>query len=259
MFGIPDKDYQLACFKAYNDWLADYCRVAPSRLKGIGLVPIDNIEESVTELLRCGEMGLSGISISASPSEGQQYDDPKFDPLWSAAQERGMPVSLHILTERKVRPKTGIDSLVDNATAPNAMQESLTRMVFSGVFHRFPKLKVISAENDAGWAAYLIERLDYLFNKRRAFHQFVIPLDTPPSVYLSRSAYYTFMRDHSAILARHAIGVDNLMWSSDYPHQDSTWPHSREMIESLCGGVAEDERHKIVAGNAARLYRFGAG
>jgi predicted TIM-barrel fold metal-dependent hydrolase len=257
MFAIPDKDYQMACFRAYNNWLADFCKADPVRFKGIGIIPIDEIESAVIELQRCKKIGLSGVSVSVIPTEGQQYDRPTFDPLWAAAAETGMPVSMHILTERKYRPKTGpLENLVDNAVAPAATQEAFTRMIFSGVFHRFPKLKVISAENDAGWAAYFEERLDYLFEKRRAFQQFVIPLDTPPSAYIRRGCFFTFMRDHSGILARHAIGLENLLWSSDYPHQDSTWPHSQQAIDSLCKGIPASERHQIVAGNAAKLYGF---
>jgi predicted TIM-barrel fold metal-dependent hydrolase len=256
MFAIPDKDYQLACFRAYNNWLADFAKVYPDRFKGIGVIPIDNIEAAVSELLRCKELGLSGVSISVIPSEEQQYDRPTFEPLWAAAQDTQMPVSLHILTERKFKPKTGFDNLVDNVVAPAAIQEALTRMIFSGVFDRFPSLKVVSAENDVGWAAYFSERLDYLFDKRRAFQQFVIPTHTPPSQYIRRGCYFTFMRDRSGILVRHAIGLDNILWSSDYPHQDSTWPNSQKVIEYLCGDIPAGERHQIVAGNAARLYGF---
>lgn len=256
MFAIPDKDYQLACFRAYNNWLADFCGVYPDRFKGIGLIPIDDIEASVTELKRCKELGLSGVSIAVTPSENQEYDKPVFDPLWAAAADTGMPVSLHILTERKFKPKLGIDNLVDGVIAPSATQEAFTRMIFSGVFHRLPKLKVVSAENDVGWVAYFEERLDYLFEKRRAFQQFVIPLDTPPSQYVRRNCFFTFMRDRSGVLVRHAIGIENMLWSSDYPHQDSTWPNSQKMVQYLCGDIPAAERQKIVAGNAANLYGF---
>ncbi len=256
MFAISDKDYQLACFRAYNNWLADFCKADPVRFKGIGLIPVDDIEAAVTDLTRCKEIGLSGISITHSPGEERQYDRPAFDPLWAAAQDAGMPVSLHILTERKLKPQTGIESLVGQIRDPAATQEAFTRMIFSGVFNRYPRLRIISAENDAGWAAYFEERLDYLFEKRRAFQQFVIPLDTPPSAYIRRNCLFTFMRDHSGILARHAIGLENLLWSSDYPHQDSTWPRSQQVIDSLCKGIPDSDRHAIVAGNAAKLYGF---
>ena len=129
-------------------------------------------------------------------------------------------------------------------------------MIFGGVFHRYPGLRIVSAENDIGWAAYFTERIDYLFDRRRPFHTFVIPRDTLPSEYMKRNAYLTFMRDRSGILSRAITGVDNLMWSTDYPHLDSTWPKSRQMIDQLVGDIPEDEAHKIIAGNAARLYDF---
>ena len=258
MFAIEDVPYQLACFRAYNSWMADFVKPYPDTFKGIGLIPIDDIEASVVELHRCKELGLAGVSISVSTGHDTTYDKPHFDPLWAAAEASRMPISLHILTERR-RPDQQPDSvtrLVNGATECFAIQEALGRMIFGGVFHRYPGLRIVSAENDIGWAAYFTERIDYLFDRRRPFHTFSIPRDTLPSEYMKRNAYLTFMRDRSGILSREITGIDNLMWSTDYPHLDSTWPKSREMIDRLVGDIPEDEAHKIIAGNAARLYNF---
>ena len=256
MFGISDLPYQLACFRAYNSWLADFVKVHPDLFRGIGLVPIDDIEAAVTELHRCKEIGLGGISITVNPVEGLHYDNPVYYPLWAAAESNDMPVSLHILTERRFKLKTGLDSLVGQVLDPGAIQECLTRMIFSGVFVKYPGLKVVSAENDIGWAGYFVERMDYLFDRRRAFQKWVIPQETNPSEYVKRNCFLTFMRDRAGILVRDIIGVDNIMWSSDYPHLDSTWPNSQKMIEYLCGDIPAEDRRKIVAENAARLYGF---
>ena len=258
MFAIADVPYQLACFRAYNSWMADFMKPYPDTFKGIGLIPIDDIEAAVGELHRCKEIGLAGVSVAVSTDPETTYDKPHFDPLWAAAEAAGMPISLHILTERRRAAQTtdSVARLANGATECFAIQDALARMIFGGVFHRYPGLRIVSAENDIGWAAYFTERIDYLFDRRRPFHTFVIPRDTLPSEYMKRNAYLTFMRDRSGILSRAITGVDNLMWSTDYPHLDSTWPKSRQMIDRLVGDIPEDEAHKIIAGNAARLYDF---
>ena len=209
-------------------------------------------------LHRCKEIGLAGVSVAVSTDPETTYDKPHFDPLWAAAEVAGMPISLHILTERRRAAQTtdSVARLANGATESFAIQDALARMIFGGVFHRYPGLRIVSAENDIGWAAYFTERIDYLFDRRRPFHTFVIPRDPLPSEYMKRNAYLTFMRDRSGILSRAITGVDNLMWSTDYPHLDSTWPKSRQMIDRLVGDIPEDEAHKIIAGNAARLYNF---
>ena len=138
MFQIQDMPYQVACFKAYNSWLADFCKTDPNRFKGIGVVPIDDIEAAVGEIHRCRKIGLSGVSISVNPVDEEGYDNPRFEPLWRAAQDQGMPVSLHILTERRSTLKPGMDFIVQQVLDPGAIQAAFTRMIFAGVFDKFP-------------------------------------------------------------------------------------------------------------------------
>ena len=257
MYALPDSEYQLACFQAYNKWMADFCKQYPDNFRGIGLVPIDDIETAVGEVKHCAKLGLAGVSIALIADENRTYDNPMYEPLWIAAEEHDLPISLHILTERRQKPVAkGVDSIAAQITVVSAIQDALARLIFSGVLRNHPNLKIVSAENDIGWAAYFCERADYLFDRRRAFHKFAIPQDTLPSEYFKRQCYLTFMRDRSGILARSVTGVDNLMWSSDYPHQDSTWPDSQAMIQRLVGDIPEDEAHKIIAGNVAQLYNF---
>jgi predicted TIM-barrel fold metal-dependent hydrolase len=136
------------------------------------------------------------------------------------------------------------------------MQRALSHMLFGGVFERFPKLKIVSAENDAGWMAYLLERLDYVFDRRRNYFPMQLSRTMLPSELVRRATWVTFMRDRSAVEQRESIGRDKLLWSSDYPHQDSTWPESRAMIGRITAGIPAEDRERIVAGNAAALYGF---
>jgi predicted TIM-barrel fold metal-dependent hydrolase len=256
MFGIPDGDFQAACFRAYNSWIADFCKPYPNVFKGVGILTIDDVEAAAGEVRRCRKLGLSGVSISVNPEGGRYYSDPTFDPLWSAAEECDMPISLHILTERKHKQRMGEDFLSGQVTESVMIQDALARMIFSGVFLRHPKLKIVSAENDIGWAGYFLERADYLHDRRQVFHKMGIPRDMLPSHFFHRHVFLTFMRDRSGVMLRSIIGVENLMWASDYPHLDSTWPNSMKMIERIFAGVPEGERRKIVCENAANLYHY---
>ena len=115
----------------------------------------------------------------------------------------------------------------------DTIQRSLAHMTFNGVFERFPKLRVVSAENDIGWMPYYLERMDYVFDRRRNLYQMNLSRETPPSEMVrsmeKRNVFLTFMRDKAGVMNRGLIGVNRIMWSSDYPHGDSTWPRSQEM------------------------------
>jgi predicted TIM-barrel fold metal-dependent hydrolase len=178
------------------------------------------------------------------------------DRLWGAAAELDLPLSLHILTnEKPIQQGVHIPEILQHGF----IQHALTMMTFGGVFQRHPKLRVVCAETDAGWAPYLMERMDYIYSdpRRQTYQNYAIKGGVMlPSEYMKRNVYYTFMRDASAIYIRNLVGVGHLMWSSDYPHNDSTWPHSQEVINRLCAGIPEQDRRAIVAGNAAGFYKF---
>ena len=127
MFAIADVPYQLACFRAYNSWMADFVKPYPDMFKGIGLIPIDDIEAAVGELHRCKEIGLAGVSVAVSTDPETTYDKPHFDPLWAAAEAAGMPISLHILTERRRAAQTtdSVARLANGATECFAIQDAL--------------------------------------------------------------------------------------------------------------------------------------
>lgn len=253
MFAIKDPPFQLACFQAYNNWVNDYCQEDPNKLKAVGLMPMDDIEVAIAELHRCRSLGLAGASVAIYQDADRHYGEPGFDPFWAAAQDLDIPVSLHILTERNPKLKRNIsDGIVESSW----IQRSLGLMVFNGVFERFPKLKIVSAENDIGWVPYFLERIDYIFDRRRNFFSMDLSRKELPSAMVKRNTYFTFMRDRVGVINRHLIGLEHVLWSSDYPHNDSTWPRSQEMIDYLMQGVPDDERRMIVAENAAAMYDF---
>ena len=258
MYRIKNADYQRACFRAYNDWLADFCATHPTRLVGAALISLADVGLGVAELRRAVKKGLRGISISTKPS--QPFSDSRYDSFWSEAQDLGIPVSLHILTaesDEKTFVATGNEGMVRYAIRPWVIQESLGMLIASGVMERFPRLKFISAENDICWAAHYLERFDHYFNTHRHWSGAGGTLTMRPSEYFHRQVLLTFIRDKPGVELRHYIGVDNIMWSSDYPHPESTWPESQKSIEWQMGSIPVLERRKIVCDNGMKLYGLG--
>ena len=195
--------------------------------------------------------------LQGRPPDGH-YAEPRFDPLWAAFAERRMPVSFHILTGGGGRGDPTLGSKLGMMTVMSVVHEvqlTLALLIFGGVFDRHPDLRVVSAEHDAGWVAHYSYRLDQMYERHRNWLGRSGPvLQRQPSEYLRANAWYTFQKDPVAVETRHRAGLGQLMWASDYPHSDSTWPHSRKVIERDFAGVPSDELARIVGDNAAELY-----
>ncbi len=252
LWKAPDVEYQLACMRAYNDWMADFVAGRTERLVGLGLIPLDDIDAAVRELQRAAGKGLKGACISAVPPEDRPYSDPVYDPFWAAAQEARLPLSLHVFTGK--RAEMGSDFLTGYALLPHWIQGTVGSMISNGVLERFPELRMISAELDIGWIASFLRRLDHAYVTHRHWSGAGASLTMLPSEYFHRQVYATFMDDQPGIQTRYQAGLENLMWSSDYPHPDSTWPHSVEVIERLFKDLPEAEKRMLVHDNAAGLY-----
>jgi predicted TIM-barrel fold metal-dependent hydrolase len=260
LYPIEDFDLQWALLRAYNTWLAEtFCQPHQDRFRGIAMLLHEDVDRAVAELKRAREIGLSGVMIPAEPGDDDPYWDERFDPLWAASVEYDMPVNLHLATSRKKRQSTG------RLPTPGGMlqffglgvQGILVDLIHYGLFDRFPELQLVSAENDAGWAAYLMESQDYRWHRLN-------PLRAPdessskrePSHYFHHNISMTFMRDHAAIVAKDIIGVDRMMWGNDFPHQTSTWPNSKVVLDEVFHGQPQEARDAVTCGNVRRLYHF---
>lgn len=261
MFWIKDAGFQRACFQVYNDWLAEFCSHAPKRLKGLALISLYNPKEAAADLAESARKGLSGAVIWASPPEELPFYDEVYDPFWAAAQELAMPLNLHEFagfqwvdwdsSAKKRTIAAGINS--------QEVEKTFATLILSGVLERFPRLRVVSAELNCGWLPYFLRRLDERFEARGVrVHGSAFPtkLTLKPSEYFRRQLYATFIDDCFGIAHRHEIGVENLLWSSDFPHSATFWPHSREKIVKDFQDVDAQDRHKILRQNAAKLYGF---
>ena len=255
-FWLKDAAFQRACFRAYNDWLAEYCSYAPKRLAGLALISLYDIDEAIKELQRCAKQGLKGVMIWCSPPEERPYSSPLYDPFWAEAQGLNMPLSLHSITgmgmESRLIIKDPIDRYIRSTVLCHEVQRTLTVLIFAGVLERFPRLKFVSAENEVGWLPFFLQKLDQAQDEYR--YLYPSSLKMRPSDYFHRQIFATFIDDPVGVATRESIGVENILWSSDYPHTVSTWPHSREVVERDFKGVAADEKRKIVRDNAIGLY-----
>ena len=262
LFSVPDTELVTAVFGIYNDWLAEFCGAFPDQLKGIGMVNVDDASDGVKELERCETIGLVGAMITVYPPADRAYDLPEYEPLWAAAEGMGMPLSFHSGTNRR-RGSGEIFEGTDRVKPSWVcnldywVRMSLTNMLFSGVFERYPKLQVGSIEMELSWAPHFLDRMDTLYTQKTPeFARYRFKEDMLPSDYFHRNVFLGFQEDPFGIKNRDIIGVDNLMWGSDYPHQESTFPKSREILEEILWDCSEEEKAKIAGGNAARVYHI---
>lgn len=257
IFWLRDPALQAECFRVYNDWLAEFCRYAPDRMAGLALIPLYDPKEGARELERAAKMGLKGAMIWCSPPPEQPYSSEIYDPFWAAAQEMKMPVSLHAITGMGVESQWNWGERYMRSTVLSyEVEKSFSVLIFSGVLDRFPRLQIVSAENNCGWIPYYLQRMDRAFERQRVAAGF--PNKLKPSEYFQRQMWCTYIDDFVGVANRQFIGVDRMMWSSDYPHQASSWPHSQEVVARDFANASAEDRYKITRGNAARLYGFAA-
>jgi predicted TIM-barrel fold metal-dependent hydrolase len=165
-----------------------------------------------------------------------------------------MPVSLHAITGMGESQTSLSERYMLSTVISHEVEKSFSVLIFSGVLDRFPELKIVSAENNCGWLPYYLQRMDRTFERSRYAAGFKLQLK--PSEYFRRQMYCTYIDDYVGVASRHFIGVDKLMWSSDYPHQASSWPHSQEVVARDFKDASAEDRFKITRGNVATLYGF---
>lgn len=251
-----DLAYKKACFDAYNRWIAEYCSAHPTRLLGAGQTAMRTPEEGIADLERIRAMGLRGVMLPGHPGI-EDYDSPVYDDFWRAAVDLGLPLSFHILTTRGERPRgpklTGFLSVV------RGCQDIMAMLVMGGVFERHPKLKVVCVEADAGWVPHFMYRMDHAFKRHRNWLPPGQELSKLPSEYFAESIYTTFQDDWVAFKSVDMMNWRRLMWANDFPHSDSTWPWSQEMLEQHAAALTPEQRRAILCENVAELYGIDVG
>lgn len=273
---ISHDEVYKAIVRAYNDWLAEeYCSVAPDRLIGLGVMPITNVDDVIAEMEHCAKLGLKGIVLWEWPS-GKAYPTPEDDKFWAAALDLGMPVSVHVAfggfgrtgTEpkfkypredpaimRRIR-RTFVEWVANFGLTPSL---SLAQLALSGVFDRFPNLKIFFAETRLGWVPFWLESADLWYQRHLPWAREYLgfePLKRLPSEYIKEHILFSIQYERVALELRHRLSVDSIMFATDFPHIECEWPNSRAVIEPIYADIPEEEKYKIWAGNAVRFFKL---
>ncbi len=251
MFGHPDDAFQRDAHRAYNDWAAEYASYAPERLFPIANISMTDPVEDLKEVERVMKLGFRGIFVSNDPAAERRYDNPMWEPFWTAVEEYGLPVNVHILTGQATAGQVGQNALIDGVLLMVRSYRTISEMITGGVLDKHPDLKVISVENDIGWLPGFLKRMDwysYRFGPRYP------DMKKSGGDYWRNQIYSTFQDDEPGVRLRDMLGVTQLMWGSDYPHFDSTFPDSQGAIARNFAGVPEDEMELILGGNMVRVY-----
>ena len=259
MFG-DERELQLACVRAYNEWLLEFCGAGQGRLFGHAVIPATGVADAVAELEWALRAGYRGVLISTFPS-GSVDPSPDDDPFWARAQEAHVPVALHIgsfhadrpVRRRRFEPDAVLPRAATSKSGANTVP-LVARMIFSGLFERLPRLCALLVEANIGWIPAMLEQTDDMFLRYRWFTRTAASQATMPSRVFHRNVWATFMIDTVGIELRHRLNIDHLMWSTDYPHTGTDWPNSRVTIARLFRGVPRDDVRKMLHGNCKALY-----
>jgi predicted TIM-barrel fold metal-dependent hydrolase len=278
--GNEDEAFVLAGIQAYNNFLwEEFCAPDRDRLIGMAQMPSTGIDDAVDGLRKAKARGFKGVVTSCWPSGGDSISDAD-DPFWAAASDEGIPVCIHInLVSRRARQsqrkaaeaaaakgsgglyggkaaKANAKAVAGLGSVFSTVPSTIGQLIFTGTFERFPDLHVAMIETGVGWIPHFLEQIDDRYWRNRSWGN--IPIKEPPSFYWFRNMSATFITDFNGVENRHGVGVDNMMWSSDYPHHGNDWPYSRRTIDSMMSSIDRDERRRIVGANAARIFGLGA-
>lgn len=262
-FLVRDPDVAYALARAYNDWIADFCKPHPRRLKGIAMLNVDDPDAGAAELERCVKMGLVGSFIPVAPRPDKPYSDPVYDRFWATAQAHSHPLLLHIGTPRDGIPANEFTMNLTELTGAGRsttdywVRYSLGSMLFAGVFDKFPGLKIGSVEHEASWIPHWLKQMEFTYLERPVFTKGWRSKDGMlPGDYWKRNMFVEFMEDDLGVQLRDRIGVDNMLWGSDYPHAEATFPRSQQFLSRMFEGVPEADLQKITSSNAAKMFGF---
>ena len=251
---VDDAEMRSACARAYNDWLAEFCSHDPNRLIGVAKIPTSSIDDAHKELVRCiDELHLRGAVIDAWPDDSTGAADKNLDAIWDVANDAGIPLSLHYgLGTSRSAPTSGITAGMKPPMAAAALP-----MTASGVFDRFPNLRMLFAHGDAGWSFFWLEFFDNTYLRQRHLEHYKLEReDAFPSEYIRRHFWFTVQQDRSAVKHRHVFGTDHLLWGSHFPLDACDWPDDRSQAMRITEELPAEDKHAILAGNTARLYRL---
>jgi predicted TIM-barrel fold metal-dependent hydrolase len=257
-WGITDPEAAVAIARAYNDWLAGYCAAAPERLHGAAMVPFQSPDGAVRELRRAREeLGFPAAFVRPNPCLGRSIVDDAFAPFWATAEELGVAVGVHEGFQLAV-PPLGSDRAPRNVLVLHAVSHTFEQMfacaqlIAEGVLDRHPGLRVVFLEAGGGWVPYWLARLDH---QVESYGGYAPRMRLTPSEYFARQCWVSFEIDEATLPALVPfVGVDRVVWGSDYPHADSTFPGALDELRATIAPLPEEQQRRILSANAAALY-----
>lgn len=276
--GTSNPELYIASFDAYNRWVWDFAGEDRKRLVPVGYVPMRDVDETIAMLRQLADLGFRSINIPAFPQSkdgistsstvkaiksGQGaaltgdpggarcYTDPEFDRLWEVVTELDLTLTMH-LGGRIPRFGDKKHFLPDLVMSKTAMAEPVAILIYGAIFQRFPKLRLAIVESGVGWMAWMAEYMDRTWERQRFWTD--SPLTEKPSHFMDQNVYGSFIHDRTGILTRNLPGGKNIMWSSDYPHSETSFPHSLKVIARDFAGIPSEDIDEIVCKRAERLY-----
>jgi predicted TIM-barrel fold metal-dependent hydrolase len=260
---LADAELELACVQAYNDWLIDTWASASPRFVPQCLVPLSSSQAMAQEIRRAVQKGHKGVVLPSLPmhlrEELPHINEPYYEPIWQACQELQVPVCFHAGASKQIQfpaypgLSPGLAASLEAMTRPISSVQVVANFLYSRILMRYPELKVVFAETSLTWGAYEIETADHQFERQRLHQE---GYDLKPSEMFHRQCYLTGWYDRTAIEARQYLGVDNILWGTNLPQATSTWPNTWDFLAKSFDGVPEDEKARMLWGNAAKLYRL---
>jgi predicted TIM-barrel fold metal-dependent hydrolase len=251
-----DRDLALLCVQAYNDWMVDeWCGGSGDRLIPLCIIPLWDPELAAAEVRRNAERGVRAVCFSEIPPylglPSVHDADGYWEPFVRACEETGTVINMHIGSSSKM-PSTSADApaAVGSTLTFNNAMASMSDWLFSGLLVRHPGLKLAYSEGQIGWIPYILERADKVWEDNRGWGGVADKVPEPPSTYYYRQIYGCFFDDAVGLEMLDRVGVSNVTFETDYPHSDSTWPHTEEVARKLMGHLPDDVIRKLVRGNA---------
>ncbi|MGD9617956.1 MAG: amidohydrolase family protein [Alphaproteobacteria bacterium] len=255
---IHDPQLAAATCRAYNRWLADYCKPYPDRLFGVAMLPLQDVDLAVAEMrFARKELGFKGVFIRPNPYHGTtMINDPMYEPFWAAAEDLDISVGFHEGASAGM-PQVGMDRFEARGarhiiTHTMEMMLACLAVIWGGVVEKHPKLRVGFLESGGGWIAPWLDRMDRHFDDQ-GFND--SGLKTRPSELFQRNCWISFepVEGSLKVLADY-VGPNKIMWATDYPHPDGFFPGAPDMVRERIKGLSPETQHQIMAGGAMGFY-----
>jgi predicted TIM-barrel fold metal-dependent hydrolase len=265
-FAFSDRDMKVACIRAYNDWASDFAKAKPERLLPVAQFFPDDLEASVQEVYRAADLGFKQLSILVGSATAEMYQ-PEWEPFWSAAEETGLAVSYHVGGGGGLSLPTGGATEVEKpgqtkrafgmglGNGATSFYVQFVDLFTFGILERHPNLRFVLAESGTGWIPFVVQEMDYRVDQvleRRSPEGF--PLKKKPSDVFREQVWATYQQDEVGLHLVDFFGEGHMMWASDYPHPDSTWPNSRAIVAKETTHLDEATRWQIIHENAKAFY-----